>query len=209
MASSRSYLILLATLATAYVLSSTTLAPRTIAPGRWPMDDSVFDVPGWSVGTPTVELGDGIDNTAALVQRTYFDQSSDLQAGLVLWTNPQPEGKMLFRKGPDRDFLSAGYVIGSAPSELTPPPGGGALIAARGRAEWLLVYTYGERRGLLGDGPLAWFLAELDGLMDRPNDYFLARVQVPFDAAAAPPVAAASQLARVLFPRLAAWYGNA
>jgi len=56
-------------------------------------------------------------------------------------------------------------------------------------------------------GPLAWGLAELDALLDRPNDYFLARLLVPFTGSLEPADAAeAVSLADVLFPRLGTWY---
>lgn len=70
-----------------------------------------------------------------------------------------------------------------------------------------MLHAYGERRGLLDIGPLALTTAELDALFDEPNDSFLARIIVPFDGfLSAPPVAEATSLADVFFPRLDGWY---
>jgi hypothetical protein len=200
-------LILLCLVVGAGLLNSTAVK-RTQQPTRWPSEDSFFALPGWSVGPADLQLGDGDQSTGALLRRDYVDLAGR-HFTFDLWSNPEPQAKMLFRKGPDRDFQGAGYLTESVSADIaTPPPGGGVLIARRGPDAWLVVYSYGERRGLLGNGPMAWSLAEWDGLVDRPNDYFLARVAVPFadDQAAADE---AVDLANVLFPRLVSWYAAA
>jgi hypothetical protein len=175
---------------------------------RIPDDDALYALPGWVASSPAVTLGQTDEDTRAVVRRV-LTADAGMQATLDLWTNPQPQAKMLFRKGPDRDFLGAGYVTESLAASFGPVPGGGALIARQGSETWLLVYTFGERRGRLGDGPVAWGLAEWDALLDQPNDYFLVRIALPFDALRSPPpVQAARQLSETLFPRLAAWYAQ-
>ena len=82
----------------------------------------------------------------------------------------------------------------------------GTELGSGGTERWLVMYSFGERRGLLGNGPLAWTLAVLDGIVGQPNDYYKlylsARMnqndqQVGLDVA---------DLARTLFPRVATWY---
>jgi hypothetical protein len=201
-------LILLVIVALGAILAATIVRPRPERAARWPADDSLYELDGWVARAPEVTLGQTDEETRALVQRVLVG-ADGTQAALDLWTNPQPQAKMLFRKGPDRDFLGAGYTSEPLPSALLPIAGGGAIVARRGSEAWLLVYTYGERRGLLGNEPLAWGLAEWDALMDQPNDYFLARIALPFDAASSPPpIATATSLSQILFPRLAAWYAH-
>ena len=72
--------------------------------------------------------------------------------------------------------LAEGYTVSPAPPNLVPPaPGRGALLAYRAQERWLVLYAYGERRGLLGNGAAAWGRTLLDALVGHPNDYFLAR----------------------------------
>lgn len=205
----RNCLILLAVLATALGLQSVLVAGRSHPPARWPRDDAFFEVGGWSVTAEQADVTDNGGSWAVLVQRTYVHLSTSTSANLVMWSNPQPEARALFRKGPDRDYLGDGYVTEAAPTGLlAATPGGGAIIARRGEDAWLLVYMFGERRGALGNGPTAWAFGELDALLDRPNDYFLARLGIPYQAAEPPPGALADQLAAAMFPRLTDWYSR-
>jgi hypothetical protein len=176
-------------------------------PGRWPTDAALFEVSGYSVDAGQVDVSTDPESTAVLLQRHYRNVQTGQDADLVVWSNPQPDAKQLFRKGPDRDYLGAGYTSERAPEGLVPAvPGGGAFIARQGDQAWLVLYMFGERRGALGDGPAAWFFGELDALLDRPNDYFLARVSVPYAATNSPPGTMATSLALTLFDRLTAWY---
>lgn len=179
-------------------------APRS---ARWPAADDIYEVPGWKVGLPQLEFGDGNQTTSVLLRRLYVDAAGD-QVTFDLWANPQPEAKMLFRKGADRDFLGAGYLTQPVGSDLlAPQPGRGALIARRGSdPAWLLIYGFGEKRGMLGDGPQAWLFAEWDALLDQPNDYYLARLAIPFTSA--PPIGFASTLADQVLPKIASWYAR-
>jgi hypothetical protein len=204
----RHCLILLALLATGLALLGVLVPQRSEVVARWPESDLLFQVDGWTVGPEQVDVNaDGVAG-AVLLQRTYAGPGG-ARAELVVWSTAEPQGKQLFRRGPDRDYLGAGYVTEPAPAGLVPPmPGGGALIARQGAQAWLLLYALGERRGALGSGPRAWLFAELDALLDQPNHYFLARIGVPFRADEPPPAADASGLAGTLFPRLTDWYAN-
>jgi hypothetical protein len=179
---------------------------RQLSPARWPTDEAVFQSDGWVVGPPTVDTVQNDEETEAIVQRSYRRIGAPVNVELVVWTHPQPQAKTQFRKGADRDLLGDGYAIEAAPAGQVPPiEGGGALIARRGSDAWLALYTFGERRGRLGNGPLAWGLAELDALLDAPNNYYLARLLIPLDADPSS-LEAANGLANVLFARLGAWY---
>jgi hypothetical protein len=107
-------------------------------------------------------------------------------------------------------FLGTGYTVETAPIEadLELPDGIGELVASRGSERWLVLYAYGEDRGLLGNGPLAWALALMDGVVGKPNDYFklylMARANGAGDAADRDVV----DLARTVFPRVATWFGE-
>jgi hypothetical protein len=200
-------LILLLVLGLGWGASTIVQAARQPALARWPTDDAVFAVPGWTVGPQQSDLMPTDDQltTGAIVQRAYRTPGGS-NALLAVWTIPQPQAKTLFRKGPDRDFLGAGYVT----KQVALPhaiPGGGALIATQGQERWLLLYTFGEQRGLLGSGVSGWAWAELDALLDRPNDYFLARLSLPLQDQERT-ITAGLDLADSLFPRLAGWYST-
>lgn len=203
----RRALILLACLLVAGVASLAVTA-RAARPAHWPTDATVFALDDWRLGPLDVQTGDGDKYTGALLRRVYWDDAGR-HLTLDVWSNPVPQAKMLFRKGPDRDFLGAGYLTEPVGPELAPArPDGGALIARRGPDAWFLVYSYGEKRGLLGNGVRAWIFAEWDALLDAPNDYFMARVMAPYRGDKAT-VRSVLTAADTLFPRLAAWYANA
>jgi hypothetical protein len=210
MPGARHSLILLLFLAAALACSALLAIRHDRPAGRWPADDAFFNVSGYSVDAGQVDLSQDPESTAVLLQRSYHDDATGRPAELAVWSNPQPDAKQLFRKGPDRDFLGAGYTTEPAPEGLVPPvPGGGALIARQGDYTWLVLYMFGERRGALGNGPEAWFFGEFDALLDERNDYFLARISVPYSTAEEPPTAMASGLATTLFSRLTDWYAQA
>jgi hypothetical protein len=81
-----------------------------------------------------------------------------------------------------------------------------ALIARRGAEQWLVMYGYGERRGLLGNGPLPWTLAVLDGIAGQQNDYYKLYLASRIDQLGPSAGHDVAELARVLFPRIASWY---
>ncbi len=207
MQSSRRYLTLLSLLLLGVCISLGMGHRGSVATARYPTDDAVYQVKGWAL-EPLDILAWAGPEPGAILQRTYRNPSG-LIARLAVWTVPQPQGKTLFRKGADRDVLGDGYTSEGVPQGLVPPGAGrDALIVRRGAERWLLLYSYGERRGLLGSGQKAWGLAEMDALFDRPNDYFLARVAVPIDQDPGARAVIAARLADVLFPQLATWYAD-
>jgi hypothetical protein len=71
------------------------------------------------------------------------------------------------------------------------------------------MYAYGERRGLLGNGPLAWSLAMLDGVLGRPNDYYKVFLSAGAGGLNSGLAGEVSSLAGTLFPRIASFYAAA
>jgi hypothetical protein len=171
--------------------------PRDTAP-RWPGTDAVYAIAPWSSRTVDVTQG----GTTDLVTRT-FRSSSGATATFTLVANRGPK---LYGPGAEVPVLGSGYLAEPASADVLggATPGVGGLIATRGSERWLVMYAYGERRGLLGNGPAAWSLAVFDGILGNPNDYYkmylIARAD---DAESAREVA---DLAHALFPRVAEWY---
>jgi hypothetical protein len=191
--------------ATFWLLRIIQPAAQVDAEPRWPTDEAVFGVPGWQVGPASLEAANGDE----YVTHTY-EAADGLEVIFVITTSPA--AKRVYRAGPEVPFLGSGFSISAPPTDLlTPVSGRGALLARRGEESWLELDSYGERRGLLGNGILPWALAIGDTLLGRPNDYYLTRVMVPLDPvdpSAVERAGRAQNLANVLFPRLAAWYGR-
>jgi hypothetical protein len=87
-------------------------------------------------------------------------------------------------------------------------PGVNALVAQRGAERWLALYGYGERRGLLGNGPLPWTFALFDGIVGRPNDYYKLYLTSRIDRVDPTQASDVARLAGALFPRIADWYAG-
>ena len=168
---------------------------------RWPTQPDTFAVEGWTPGPETVEALNGNH----YVSRSY--RSASARASLSITT--APEAKSVYRAGAAVPWLGNGYTAEQASASLVPPSNAReALIVRREGELGLLVYAYGERRGLVGAGVPGWALVIFDAVLGRPNDYYLLRVYAPLsqlDASATRPVA---ELADTLFPRLAAFYGS-
>ncbi|MGH2354750.1 MAG: hypothetical protein ACRDJN_24335 [Chloroflexota bacterium] len=195
-------LILIGVLATGAWLSAAIGEARVVPAARWPAESALYAVPGWTAGPAAVETIHG----ATLVQRHYL-RPDGTTATLAVTTSP--EAKRIYKAGAEVPFLGGGYTVDQAPPSIAPPaPGRGALIASREREAWLVLYTFGERRGLLGNGVLGWGMVALDATLGRPNDYYRASLMAPLtalDSLAAREVVA---LADTLFPRLATWYAG-
>jgi hypothetical protein len=170
---------------------------------RWPMGDAMFQVDGWTVSSAKPEIINGVQ----FVSWTYQNASGNTTATLTLSTSP--EAKRIYRAGPEVPFLGNGFTVQPMPA-LAQPRGAvqGALVGTRGDESWLQLTAYGEHRGALGNGPLAWGLTVFDTALGQRNDYYLARLLVPVSASGTDPaVAGAAQtLADVVFARLASWY---
>ena len=173
--------------------------PLGVGTPRWPTSDAVYAVDAWSAGPLNVQQV----NTADFITREYRDDVGTL-ATLTIETYQTPK---LYAAGPEVPFLGNGYVVSTpAPDRVPVTDTIGALVARQGTDAWLVMYAYGERRGLLGNGPLAWTFAVTDGLLARPNDYFKLYLSVRADDSDTDLDHAVSQLAHTLFWRIQAWY---
>jgi len=174
-------------------------APRGVGDARWPEDDGFYALDHWSVGPQRVELVNG----AQFVTRV-FQHSGEAPATLTIVTSREPK---VYGAGAEVPFLGNGYSVQPAPAEVFAGVHGvGGLIARGSSDQWLVMYAYGERRGLLGNGPLAWTLAAVDGVLGWPNDYYrlylIRRIDVLDQASARGMV----ELADTMFSRVARWY---
>lgn len=190
----RPSLVLIALFATTALLLSTIGTPNEAAP-RWPVDDALYTVDGWTVSAESVDAG---RSGMTMVSRT-FNNGTGARATLVV--SSSPIAKAVYRAGAAVPYLGNGFTV-------EPVPAVGAresLIARRGSEAWLQVSIYGERRGQFGAGAIGWGLTVVDSLLGHANDYYLARLVAPYDASTA---ATVTDLADTLFPRLAAYYGG-
>jgi hypothetical protein len=171
--------------------------------GSWPAGaDPAYAVTGWAAGPIVVTHDHGVD----FVSSTY--RSLDGTVGyLTLATST--DAKRVYRAGAEVPLLGSGYSVEALVSGQLPPGASGTALVARKDAENLLVYaTYGERRGLVGNGIAGWALVVLDGLLGRPNDYFMLTLTLPVRSDDVRALTRAAGLADELFPRLARWYGR-
>jgi hypothetical protein len=200
----RRYVVLVVVLLCGAVMLNLILAAQHPPAGpEWPTQSDIYALSGWQTGSPVVESAWGISH----ISRPYRAADGST-ATLVLSTSP--EAKSLYKSGADLSFVGAGYSVQSvAPDLVAPAPGRAAEIVKRERETLLLIYTFGERRGLLGNGWLGWTMYGLDTLVGRPNDYYLLRVIAPLTASNATLDAVqAVQLADTVFPRVATWYAT-
>lgn len=174
---------------------------------RWPDTDALYAAGTWTAGPAVVEHNTDAGRKTDLVRRT-FRNPAGITATLDIASSQAPK---LYAAGAEVPFLGTGYSVTPAPSNVVgvEEHGVNALVAQRGTEQWLVMYAYGERRGLLGNGPLPWTLAVLDGIVGNPTDYYKlylsARVS-PVDPQVSLDVA---ELAHTLFPRVATWYAAA
>ncbi len=174
--------------------------PLGAGTARWPLADSFYAVEPWTVG-PQV---DDSNNGTGVVSRV-LRHPSGASATLSIVSNQAPK---IYGPGAEVPFLGNGYTVPAMPPDVATLQGEGvqALVATRGTERWLVMFAYGERRGLLGNGPLAWVLALGDGVLGRPNDYYKLYLAARTDTAPASADQQVADLAHVLFPRIAAWY---
>jgi hypothetical protein len=168
----------------------------------WPAgNDRAYDVAGWAAGPIAVAHERGID----IVSSTYRSVDGTV-AYLTLATSP--DAKHVYRAGAEVPFLGSGYTV-EASGALPQPSANGTTFVARKDNDNLFVYAaYGERRGLVGNGIAGWALVVLDGLLGRPNDYFMLRLTVPVRPDDVRGPASAAALVDELFPQLARWYAR-
>jgi hypothetical protein len=167
---------------------------------QWPSDDSVYTVVGWATSSEQVERMNGY---------TYISRAFTGHGTMSALTIVANQNAKVFGAGAEVPFLGKGYDVSAAPSELLPPaPGREGLVATRGDERWFVVYGYGEHRGLLGNGPLGWSMAVLDGVLGRSNDYYKMFLIAPMTGTNDPHSRDSVQLADALFPRIVDWYAN-
>jgi hypothetical protein len=183
--------VLIAVLLVAATLVMATGGPRATANPRWPTSDALFTVDGWMSGAEHVDYANG----ATFVSRTFV-RSDAAPSTLTVVTNTSPK---LFVAGAEVPFLGTGY-------DVSPVDGRQALIASRGSERWLVVYAYGERRGLVGGGFMGWGLALFDGVFGRPNDYY--KLYLTTALGENDSAQQSVELADALFPRIANWYAG-
>jgi hypothetical protein len=177
--------------------------PRSTGQARLPETDAVYAVEGWTMGPSKVE--DNSNHTVALTRG--FTSASGAVATLTLFANQAPK---LYGAGGEVPFLGDGYDVHTPTPELVPAADGvNALVAQRDTQTWLVMYAYGERRGLLGNGLLPWTLALVDGIAGAPNDYYKLYLMARADRLDANLGREVSALAGTLFPRIHAWYAAA
>jgi hypothetical protein len=170
---------------------------------RWPTDDSVYAVDGWTLGQARVDIAPA---QFRVVSRTYT-RADGTSAELALWTSP--DAKRIYRAGPEVPYLNAGYRAEPAPVGLVPAATRReALLLRKDSATWLELHAYGERRGMLGAGLQAWAGVVLDSLVGRPNDYYLIRLTLPLVGDISGRARDAAHLMDVVAPRLSAWYAS-
>ncbi len=171
---------------------------------RWPEAEAVYGADLWSPSQPAVEHNTDAGRRTDLITRT-FQNSAGTTATLTITTSQVPK---LYGAGAEVPFLGNGYTVLPVPSDMTAveTDGVSALVAQRGTERWLVMYGYGERRGLLGNGPLAWVLALVDGIAGQPNDYYKLYLSARADHWDTDTTRAVAELAHTLFPRIADWY---
>jgi hypothetical protein len=168
---------------------------------RWPSTDSLYSVDSWSASpeqlTPT-------SNNTQQVTRV-FTNATGQSAVLTIFTQHVPK---LYGAGAEVPFLGSGFAVTPTTPEVTDvhQAGIGSLAAERGPERWFVVYAYGERRGLLGNGPWAWTLAMLDSIVGRPNDYYKLYLAMREDRSDPRLERDVAGLAQTLFQRISVWY---
>ena len=196
----RRYAILTGILLTGLLLLSVTSQPGEPRAPRWPTDDQLYRLDGWSVGPEQLEQANG----TAYVTRNY-EHVGDAVAMLVMSTSP--EAKRIYRAGPEVPFLGSGFSVDQARG-LSDLAEYHSMLLTQAGVPTLMLYRYGERRGLLGNGVAGWALALEDALLAHPNDYYLLRIVMPLSRPDAPAAEDARRLAETLFPRIAGWYAR-
>jgi hypothetical protein len=196
------YLILTVLLAAGALVMAGFDRPREAGVSRWPIEDATYAVAGWAMGALSVDTVHGV----TIITRTYRHPDGRT-ATLAISTSP--EAKRIYRVGAEVPFLGSGYTVDPAPPSLvTPTDGRGALLVRREAEHGLLIFGYGERRGIVGNGGMGWSAVVVDAVLGRRNDYYLARVLSTLDPNGAASVSETVGLADTLLQRLAAWYAT-
>jgi hypothetical protein len=166
---------------------------------RWPDSEAVFAVPGWSTSPENVERTNGY---------TYVSRSlTGPQGATATLTIVANQNVKVFGAGAEVAFLGDGYTVTPAPPDLMPRQDGlDGLVAERGDVRWLVLYAYGERRGLTGNGVIGWSQALFDSVLGRSNDSYKLFLVTPAAGPGSLTGRTAVELADTLFPRIVGWY---
>jgi hypothetical protein len=176
---------------------------RGAGDARWPGVEVDLHAADWSAGQFSVDQ----DSTQTAIVTRVFNSQSGVSARMTVVTSETPK---LYAAGAEVPFLGTGYQVEIPSQELVPTTGPTkALVARRGTEQWLVLYAYGERRGLLGNGPVAWSLAMLDGALGRENDFYKLYLLVPADQLDPQLGLEVANLANSVFPQVAGWYASA
>ena len=196
------FLILITVLLVGAGVYAVIVQPVGAGTPRWPTDDSVYAAAGWTIGLIKVEH----INTADFISRAYRAEDGTV-ATLTIETHQSPK---LYAAGPEVPFLGSGFTVTSPPTGAVAVNSDaiGSLTAQQGPGDTLLVmYAYGERRGLLGNGAVGWSFAIADGLLGKPNDYYKLYLSTQTNSVNPALGADLSALAHTVFPNIASWYG--
>jgi len=167
---------------------------------RWPSESALFAVDGWTAGPANVDL----QNSTHYVIRNYASAAGRAQMSITTST----EAKRVYRAGATIPFEGNGFSVEQVPPSLVSlSPGRAAVLVRRENELGLLLYTYGERRGRVGNGIPGWALVALDSVVGTPNEYYLLRVYAPLSELDPAAAGAVATLADTLFSRVADWYG--
>lgn len=170
-------------------------------PPRWPSEDALVGAAGWTAGPPTAPEA---TSSYPVLSRTYTRTDGTSPATLTIMTGSDPK---IYRAGADVPFLGSGFETQALPAGLvTPSATWQGLSARRGSEQWLLLYAYGEGRGLIGNGLVGWAMAIGDGLLSQSNDYYKLFLARQVDDLNSTSIGQTAQLADALFPRVAATY---
>jgi hypothetical protein len=174
--------------------------PAPIPAARWPTDDAVYAVSGWTM-TP---LKQEEAHRTYFITREYRHPSVGV-ATLTLATSP--EAKKIYQASAEVPLLGAGYLIDPAPAEqIAPLPGIAASVATRGQQRFLVLHAEGERRGFNQNLIFKWGVAFADGILRWRNDYFKLTLITRYAGDRVSPEVPA--LAQTVFGRIAAWYAQ-
>jgi hypothetical protein len=196
------YLVLAVVLAIGagvYALVGETHSARA---ARWPDSNVTLEASEWSTGPLSIQQN---SSQTAIVSRSFQNQNG-ATAVLSIVSSAEPK---LYAAGAEVPFLGTGYAVQTPGRDLVPTDDHlNALLARRGAEQWLVLYAYGERRGLLGNGPGAWGMAIFDGITGHDNDYYKLYLATRADNLDPQLGQGVANLARAVFPQVAEWYAT-
>lgn len=197
------YILLTVVLLGAVGLNVMVTGPIDRPAARWP--EAAVLAPtnaAWTLSPSSVELVNG----TTIVTYGYRRIADGSMATLAISTSTDPK---LYRAGAEVPFAGSGFSVQSAPvGLLSLATNQGALLASRGQERWLVTYAYGERRGVLGAGAVAWGWSVFDAIAGHPNDYYKLYLMVPVTDDGEHAASRLNEVGDGLLQRIATWYGT-